>query len=80
MFWNRILVGFSLVLMTCSSFGLAQRPDLASISALSGQIVLSGNGGMKKPLPVLLDQSGSTNERRTRTDSHGNFEDRKSVV
>ena len=74
MFSKGILVGFTVILMTCSSFGLTQNSNPVSISSLSGQVVLSGNGGPKKPLPVLLDYSGSRNEQRTFTDAHGNFE------
>ncbi len=74
MFSKKILVRFALILIIRSSFGLAQRSEPAFISGLSGQIVLSGDGGMKKPLPVLLDHSGPKNEQRTFTDSLGNFE------
>src|SRR5262245_17366359 len=74
MFSKEILVPLTFILMTCSSFGLAQRSEPASISGVSGQIVLSGKGSKRKPLPVLLDHSGSKNERRTLTDSRGNFE------
>src|SRR5207247_2913550 len=70
---KRILVGFTFILMTCSSFGLAQRSEPASTSAVGGQIVVS-EGGLKRPVPVLLDHSGAKSDRRTFTDLHGNFE------
>jgi tetratricopeptide (TPR) repeat protein len=73
MFSNNILVRFTFILMTCSSFGLAQRSEPASSSAVGGQIVVS-EGGLKRPVLVLLDHSGSKNDQRTFTDSHGNFE------
>src|SRR5205809_2999653 len=70
---KRILVRFTFILMTCSSFGLAQRSEPASTSAVGGQIVVS-EGGLKQPVPVLLDHSGAKSDRRTFTDLHGNFE------
>src|SRR5437773_1182790 len=70
---KRILVRFTFILMTCSSFGLAQRSEPASTSAVGGQIVVS-EGGLKRPVPVLLDHSGAKSDRRTFTDLHGNFE------
>ena len=69
---KRILVRFTFILMTCSSFGLAQRSEPASTSAVGGQIVVS-EGGLKRPVPVLLDHSGAKSDRRTFTDLHGNF-------
>src|SRR5206468_8873319 len=74
MFSNNILVRFAFVLMTCSSFGLAQRSESASTFAIGGQIVLSVNGGLKEPVLVLLDHSGSKKDQRTFTDLRGNFE------
>jgi len=74
MSFNQILVRFTFVLMTCSSFGLAQRSESASAFAVGGQIVLSVNGGLKEPVLVLLDHSGSKKDQRTFTDLHGNFE------
>jgi Tfp pilus assembly protein PilF len=74
MFLNRILVGFTFVLMTCSSLGLAQRSEPAPSSAVGGQIVVSVNGGLKEPVLVLLDHSGSKKDQRTFTDLQGNFE------
>ena len=74
MFSNNIFVRFAFILMTCSSLGLAQRPEPASgSSAVGGQIVVS-EGGLKQPVLVLLDRSGSKNDQRTSTDLHGNFE------
>src|SRR5437773_12402033 len=70
---KRILVRFTFILMTCSSFGLAQRSEPASTSAVGGQIVVS-EGGLKRPVEVLLDHSGAKNDRQTFTDSRGNFE------
>ena len=70
---KRIFVRFTFILMTCSSFGLAQRSEPASTSAVGGQIVVS-EGGLKRPVPVLLDHSGAKSDRRTFTDLHGNFE------
>ena len=70
---KRIFVRFTFILMTCSSFGLAQRSEPASTSAVGGQIVLS-EGGLKRPVLVLLDHSGAKNDRRTSTDLRGNFE------
>src|SRR5436309_7266527 len=70
---KRILVRFTFILMTCSSFSLAQRSEPASTSAVGGQIVVS-EGGLKRPVPVLLDHSGAKSDRRTFTDLHGNFE------
>ena len=70
---KRILVRFTFILMTCSSFGLAQRSEPASTSAVGGQIVVS-EGGLKRPVPVLLDHPGAKSDRRTFTDLHGNFE------
>src|SRR5216117_1839989 len=74
MFSNNILVRFAFVLMTCSSFGLAQRSESDSAFAVGGQIVLSVNGGLKEPVLVLLDHSGSKKDQRTDTDLRGNFE------
>src|SRR3989454_180305 len=74
MFFNRILVRFTFILMTCSALGLAQRSESASTFAIGGQIVLSGNGGLKEPVLVLLDHFGSKKDQRTDTDLHGNFE------
>ncbi len=74
MFSNNILVRSTFILMTCSSLGLAQRPEPASSSSLGGQIVLSVNGGVRKPVLVLLDHSGSKKDQRTDTDLSGNFE------
>jgi len=74
MFFNRILVRFTFILMTCSSLGLAQRSEPASSSSLGGQIVLSVHGGLKEPVLVLLDHSGSKKDQRTFTDLRGNFE------
>src|SRR2546425_6872981 len=74
MFSLNILVRFTFILMTCSSLGLAQRPEPASGSSLGGQIVLSVNRGMKEPVLVLLDHSGSKKDQRTFTDLRGNFE------
>jgi tetratricopeptide (TPR) repeat protein len=73
MFSKKIFAGFIFTLMSCSSFGLAQRSELASTSAVGGQIVASG-GALKRPVLVLLDYSASKNDRRTFTDLHGNFE------
>jgi len=74
MFSNNFFVRFAFILMTCSSLGLAQRPEPASgSSAVGGQIVVS-EGGLKQPVLVLLDRSGSKNDQRTSTDLHGNFE------
>src|SRR5438876_11975965 len=70
---KRILVRLTFILMTCSSFGLAQRSEPASTSAVGGQIVVS-EGGLKRPVEVLLDHSGAKNDRQTFTDSRGNFE------
>src|SRR5213593_2188151 len=70
---KRILVRFTFILMTCSSFGLAQRSEPASTSAVGGQIVVS-EGGLKRPVEVLLDHSGAKNDPRTFTDLRGNFE------
>src|SRR5207244_10723704 len=74
MFSNNILVRSTFILMTCSSLGLAQRSEPALSSSLAGQIVLSVNGGLKKPVLVLLDHSGSKKDQRTDTDLRGNFE------
>src|SRR2546426_8199656 len=74
MFFNRILVRFTFILMTCSALGLAQRSESASTFAIGGQIVLSGNGGLKEPVLVLLDHFGSKMDERTCTDLRGNFE------
>ena len=71
---NQVLVRCTFILMTCSSFGLVQRSELASAFAVGGQIVISVNGGLKKPVLVLLDHSGSKNDQRTFTDLRGNFE------
>src|SRR5207245_3074754 len=70
---KRILVRFTFILMTCSSFGLAQPAEPASTFAVGGQIVVS-EGGQKRPVLVLLDHSGAKTDRRTFTDLHGNFE------
>ena len=74
MCFNRILVCFTFIVMTCSSLGLAQRPEPASTSVVDGQIVVPVNGGLKEPVLVLLDRSGSKNDQRTFTDLRGNFE------
>src|SRR6266566_8446878 len=70
---KRILVRFTFILMTCSSFGLAQPAEPASTFAVGGQIVVS-EGGQKRPVLVLLDHSGAKTDRRAFTDLHGNFE------
>src|SRR5438128_10718999 len=70
---KRILGRFTFILMTCSSFGLAQRSEPASTSVVGGQIVLS-EGGLKRPVPVLFDHPGAKSDRRTFTDLRGNFE------
>jgi len=70
---KRILVRFTFILMTCSSFGLAQRSEPASTSTVGGQIVVS-EGGLKRPVLVLLNHSGAKNDPRTFTDLRGNFE------
>jgi len=74
MSFNQILVRFTFILMTCSSSVLAQRSESASAFAVSGQIVLSVHGGLKEPVLVLLDHSGSKKDQRTFTDLRGNFE------
>ncbi|PYS31444.1 MAG: hypothetical protein DMG11_01325 [Acidobacteria bacterium] len=74
MFSNNILVRFMFILMTGSSFGLAQPSESASAFAIGGQIVLSVSGGLKEPVLVLLDHSGSKKDQRTFTDLRGNFE------
>src|SRR5262245_19656075 len=74
MFFSRILVCLTFIPMTCTSLGLAQRSEPASSSSIGGQIVVSGNGGLKEPVLVLLDHSGSKKDQRTDTDLHGNFE------
>ena len=74
MFFNRILVPFTFIALPCSSVGLAQRSESASAFATGGQIVLSVNGGLKEPVLVLLDHSGSKKDQRTFTDLRGNFE------
>ena len=74
MSFNQILVRFTFILMTCTSFGLAQRSESATAFAVSGQIVLSVHGGLKEPVLVLLDHSGSKKDQRTFTDLRGNFE------
>src|SRR5438093_3055973 len=71
---KKILARFTFILMTCSSFSLAQGSEPASTSSLGGQIVLSVKGGLKKPVLVLLDHSGSKKDQRTDTDLRGNFE------
>ena len=53
---------------------MAQRSEPASNFSVGGQIVLSVNGGLKEPVLVLLDHSGSKNDQRTFTDLRGNFE------
>src|ERR1041385_5217075 len=73
---KELLVRVTLILMTCSSFGLAQGSELAAASDVDGQIILSASG-LKKPLLVLLEHSGSNDKQRTFTDSRGNFEFRK---
>ena len=72
MFSNNIFVRFAFILMISSSLGLAQRSDLVSSSSIDGQIVRYG--GLKQPVLVLLDHSGSTKDQRTFTDLRGNFE------
>jgi Flp pilus assembly protein TadD len=74
---KEILVRVTLILMMYSSFALAQRPEPASTSDVDGQIVLSGDGGLKKPLLVFLEHPDSNDKQRTFTDSRGNFEFRK---
>ena len=74
MSFNQIIVRFTFILVTCSSFGLAQRSESASTFAVGGQIVLSGHGGLKEPVLVLLDHFGSKKDQRTFTDLRGNFE------
>src|SRR5207249_4634437 len=73
MFFSRILVCLTFILMTCTSLGLAQRSEPAANFSVGGQIVLSV-GGLKEPVLVLLDHSGSKNDQRTFTDLRGNFE------
>ncbi len=74
MFSKKIFfVGFTSILLSCASFGLAQRSEPAATSAVGGQIVVSG-GGLKRPVLVLLDHSGSKDDQRASTDLHGNFE------
>ena len=58
MFFSRILVCLTFILMTCTSLGLAQRSEPASNFSVGGQIVLSV-GGLKEPVLVLLDHSGA---------------------
>jgi len=73
MFSKKIFfVGFTSILLSCASFGLAQRSEPAATSAVGGQIVVSG-GGLKRPVLVLLDHSGSKDDQRASTDLHGNF-------
>src|SRR5881409_4413623 len=74
MFFSRIFLCLTFILMTCTSLGLAQRSEPASNFSVGGQIVLSVNGGLKEPVLVLLDHSGVKNDRRTFTDLRGNFE------
>src|SRR5438034_1839290 len=74
MSFNRILVRFTFISMTCASFALAQRSEPPSNSSVGGQIVLSGHGGLKEPVRVLLDHFGSKNDQHTFTDLRGNFE------
>src|SRR5262249_51893355 len=74
MFSKNILVRFTVILMTCSSLGWAQQSESASTSVVGGQIVLSLKAGLKEPVLVLLDHSGSKNDERTFTDLRGNFE------
>ena len=74
MFFSRIFLCLTFILMTCTSLGLAQRSEPASNFSVGGQIVLSVNGGLKEPVLVLLDHSGSKNDQRTFTDLRGNFE------
>ena len=52
----------------------AQQSESASTSVVGGQIVLSLKAGLKEPVLVLLDHSGSKNDERTFTDLRGNFE------
>ena len=73
MFFSRIFVCLTFILMTCTSLGLAQRSEPAANFSVGGQIVLSV-GGLKEPVLVLLDHSGSKNDQRTFTDLRGNFE------
>ena len=73
MFFSRILVCLTFILMTCTSLGLAQRSEPAANFSVGGQIVLSVSG-LKEPVLVLLDHSGSKNDQRTFTDLRGNFE------
>src|SRR5215472_18105092 len=74
MSFNLILVLFTFIVMSGSSLGWAQRSESASTSVVGGQIVLSLNGGLKEPVLVLLDHSGSKKDQRTFTDLRGNFE------
>ncbi len=74
MSFNRILVCLTFIVLTCSSLGLAQRSEPAPSSSVGGQIVVSVNGGLKEPVLVLLDHSGSKKDQQTFTDLHGNFE------
>ena len=74
MFSKKIFfVGFTSILLSCASFGLAQRSQPAATSAVGGQIVVS-EGELKRPVLVLLDHSGSKDDQRASTDLHGNFE------
>ena len=73
MFSNNILVRFAFILMTCSSPVSAQGSEPASSFAVGGQIVLS-EGGLKRPVLMMLNHSGFRNDQRTLTDLHGNFE------
>jgi cytochrome c-type biogenesis protein CcmH/NrfG len=74
MFFYRILVPFTFIALTCSSVGLAQGSESASAFVVGGQIVLSVKGGLKEPVLVLLDHSGSKKDQRTFTDLRGDFE------
>ena len=67
--FKQIFVRFTFILMTCSSFGLAQRSESASANAVGGQVVLSG---LKEQVLVLLDHSGSKKDQRTFADLSGN--------
>src|SRR5438093_5558325 len=71
---KKILARFTFILMTCSSLSLAQGSEPTSTSSLGGQIILSVKGGLKEPVLVLLDHSGSKKDQRTFTDLRGNFE------
>src|SRR5262249_7251329 len=75
MSFSQILVRFTFILMTCFTClppGLAQQSG--SVSTVGGQIVLSATGGLRKPVPVLLDHFGAQNHQWTQTDLRGHFE------